>query len=313
MFDTLNLKLANSDAGDVDFLAETSCYLDNGTVIEHNQGGLLWLTGRLNNLCISATRYTLKVGNGSLCKWYLGDNMHTMGRQDTQKAIEKLSDTLHVPMTKAAVTRVDIAQNMIMKHPSEVYLNHLGALKYSKRLQEPDGLYYSLTGGRLCFYDKNREQKTKKEPIPELYMGKNVLRYEKRYTNRIANQMNVGEVTASMLYDENFYIKLLNGWLQSYKSITKINDIIINIGAMKSKKELYKMGVLSLVEQAGGQVKLFEQLNEAQKMGDISKKQAFDLRQAVNEACKKEDDFVKKNDNILELDSKIKTAVKFYR
>ena len=68
-------------------------------------------------------------------------------------------------MNKATVTRLDIAQNFITKHPPEVYLSHLGILKYATRLQEPNGIYYSQTGGRLCFYDKNREQKNHREPL----------------------------------------------------------------------------------------------------------------------------------------------------
>ena len=216
-------------------------------------------------------------------------------------------------MSRATVTRLDIAQNFITRHPPEVYLNHLGILKYATRLQEPNGGYYSQTGGRLCFYDKNREQKSNREPIPELYEGRNVLRYEQRYTNRIASQLKVNEVTGAMLYDEAFYIDILNRWKDTYKAIQKINDVSLNFQAMKSKQQLYKMGVLSLIEQAGGQLQMIEQINEAQKRGELSKKQAFDLRQAVNEACKIRDGLTVPNEAIQELDKKVIEAVKFYR
>ena len=142
-------------------------------------------------------------------------------------------------MSKATVTRLDIAQNFITRHPPEVYINHLGILKYATRLQEPNGVYYSQTGGRLCFYDKNREQKSNREPVPELYEGRNVLRYEQRYTNRIASQLKVGEVTGAMLYDEAFYIDILNRWKDTYKAIQKINDVSLNFQAMKSKPVSY--------------------------------------------------------------------------
>ena len=103
-----------------------------------------------------------------------GRQFPDVGRGDTQRAIEKLSDTLHVPMSKATVIPLDIAQNFITKYQPEVYFSHLGILKYATRLQEPNGIYYSQTGGRLCFYDKNREQKSHREPILELYEGRNV-------------------------------------------------------------------------------------------------------------------------------------------
>ena len=82
---------------------------------------------------------------------------------------------------------------------------------------------------------------------------------------------------------------------------------------MKSKQQLYKMGVLSLIEQAGGQLQMIEQINEAQKRGELSKKQAFDLRKAINEACKIRDGLTVPNEAIQELDKKVSEAVKYYR
>ena len=82
--------------------------------------------------------------DGSLCKYYLGDNFQTLGRGDTKQAIEMLSDTLHLPLHKATVTRIDIAQNYIVKHPTSVYFNHLGNCMFNERLVQPDGLYYKI-------------------------------------------------------------------------------------------------------------------------------------------------------------------------
>lgn len=82
---------------------------------------------------------------------------------------------------------------------------------------------------------------------------------------------------------------------------------------MRTKQQLYKMGVLSLVGQAGGQLQMIEQINEAQKRGDLTKKQAYDLRQAVNEACQIKEGLTVPNEAITELNKKINEAVKFYR
>ena len=311
MYDTVFLRLTQAEVSEVDFLKEIPCFLED--VGEHNYSGFPFITGSLNGLKVTANRTQLKVKDGSLCKYLLGDNFQTMGRSDTQRAIEKLSDTLHLPMSKAVVTRMDIAQNFIVKHPPQVYLNHLGTLRYASRLQEPSGLYYSLNGGRLCFYDKNREQKSKREEIPDLYSGKNVLRYERRYTQRIAAKFGVVEVTGEMLYNEAFYIAALNRWKADYQAIQKINDITLNFQAMKTKQELYKMGILSLTEQAGGQVEMIKQINEAQQRGELTKKQAYDLRVAVNEACQLKEGLTAPNEAIQELDKKVAEAVRFYR
>lgn len=311
MYDTVFLRLTQAEVNGVDFLEEVPCFLED--VGEHIYSGFPFITGNLNGLKVTANRYQLKVKDGSLCKYLLGDNFQTMGRGDTQRAIEKLSDNLHLPMGKAVVTRMDIAQNFIVKHPPQVYLNHLGALRYANRLQEPSGLYYSLNGGRLCFYDKNKEQKSKREEIPNLYNGRNVLRYERRYTQRIAAKFGVAEVTGAMLYNEAFYIEALNRWKADYQAIQKINDITLNFQAMKTKQELYKMGILSLTEQAGGQVEMINQINEAQQRGELTKKQAYDLRVAVNEACQLKEGLTAPNEAIQELDKKVAEAVRFYR
>lgn len=312
MFDTVNFRLTQAEVSGVDFLSETPCYLED--VAEHQfSNGLVAVTGKAGGLKISLNRFQIKVCDGSLCKYYLGDNYQTMGRSDTQRAIEMLSDTLHLPMGKAAVYRLDIAQNFICKYPPEVYINHLGMLKNATRLLNDGSVYYQRAGNVLCFYDKNREQKRKREAVPELYEGRNVLRYEQRYTKHIARQLNVSEVTGALLYDVAFYMGLLSRWRDTYRDIQKINDITLNFQAMKTKQELYKMGVLSLIERAGGQMEMIDQINEAQKRGELTNKQAYDLRQAVKDAGKVREGLTVPNDAIQELDKKVKEAVMYYR
>ena len=312
MYDTVNFKLSINDVNN-DNLFYTSNFLDSETIALHNFSGEEVITGNIGNLKVSINRHQIKIKDGSLGKWQLGDNFKTMGRQDTQRAIERLSDILHLPIDKATITRLDIAQNFIVKHPVEVYLNHLGELRHSKRLQEPSGIYYSKNEERLCFYDKNREQKNKGGLIPELYKDRNVLRYEQRYLRRLNARLRVPEVTGALLYDEHFYTDLINRWWNTYKDISKINDITLNFQAMTSKKELYTMGVLSLAERAGGEIGILEQIKERQKLGHLTRKQAHDLVQAIKEACQTKKRLTTENEAIKELDDKIKEAVRFYR
>jgi hypothetical protein len=196
--------------------------------------------------------------------------------------------------------------------------NHFGELKGSNcspitRDGKTETLYYYQSRGLLVFYDKIKEWKSQKQPIPELYRGRSVLRYEQRYKGRLSKSFNVERVTASMLYDEKFYIGVINRWRDNYFSIKKINDTNINFEAMKTKRDLYTLGVLSLMESQGGELSFSSQIAENQKTGVLSKKQAFDLKQAVMEAGKVKEGLTVKNEAILELDKKIKEAVKFYR
>lgn len=311
MFDTINFRLGLDLLPNMDFLAEISNYIDD--VSEHYYGDCLYLIGSLGNLKISVSNWQIKVKDGSLCKWYLGNNINSLTRKDTQLAIEKLSDTLHLPMERAEVTRLDVSSNFITKHPTDVYLNHLGTLSYSKRLQQPCGLYYQYKDGTLCFYDKMKELKAKGECVPILFQDKNLLRYEQRHTHRIAHNLGVASFKASNLYDEVFYMKLLNGWAEKFKEIHKINDISLNFETMKTKQDLYRMGVLSLIEQRGGEMAILGEIAEAQKMGNLTRKQAYDLRIAICNACKEKQSLTIPNDAVKELERKVIDTIKFYR
>lgn len=314
MIDTLNLKIDVSQAGGVDLLTEIPTYLDDGHRSEHCYDGGYWVVnGYLQSLKVSVSRMAVTVKDSSFCKWCLGDNFKTLTRGDIKRGLERLSDTLHLPMSEATVTRLDVGQNIVTKSPVEVYLNHLGQLRGTKRLPSESGLYYNGLNTQLVFYDKVKEQRRAGEPIPELYRGRNVMRYEVRYLHRLPYSLNVPEVTGGLLYDEVFYMGMVQRWGDLYREIQKINDIQLNFGVMATKRDLYRAGLLSLVEQRGGQVAVIDEINEACKRGQISRKQAHDLRDAVNEACKVCEGLTRPNETILELNKKVDEAIRYYR
>ncbi|MCD8295456.1 MAG: hypothetical protein LUE27_09490 [Clostridia bacterium] len=311
MIDTIQLKLTADDVRGVNFLEETPCYLNDVGVHTYTDDETT-ITGTVGNLKIYVKKYRLKLEN-SLCKWYLGDNYKTMRRGDVQCAVERLSDTLHLPVDKATVTRLDVAKNIIVKHPVSVYLNHLGQMKYATRLEQPNSVYYSTSNKCLCIYDKNQEQRAKQEPIPELYQDRNVLRIEQRYRRRVGKQFNVAAVTCAMLYDEQFYIQMVKRWKQAYTDINKINDIIPNFECMRTVKEFKDCAVLAYVEAVGGELAMCSHINEAHKQGKLTNKPAHDLRQTVKSACRLGKGLTVKSEAITELDEKVLKAIRYYR
>ena len=72
------------------------------------------------------------------------------------------------------------------------------------------------------------------------------------------------------------------------------------------------MGILSLVDRAGGQLEMLGQIRDAQTKGILTAKQAYDLRKAVNEACQSEG-LTLPNGDIEELDARVSEAVRYYR
>lgn len=303
--------LRTEEAKNTDFLAETSQYIDN--VSEHTfASGGVSLSGYLGNLKVSITDRSIKISEGSLCKYYLGDNFQTMTRGDTKRAIEQMSDALHLPLALADVTRIDIAQNFIMQHPPEHYYLHLGNLNKYSRLEQSHSVYYQNSKRQLLFYNKVREQKTKRLPIPELYRGKNVLRFEMRYRNKLRSEFGLERVTAADLYDESFYMGIVDKWAGAYKAIKKINILQIDFSKMRTKRELLLMSLADLVHRSGGELLFCQQIKQAQQQGKLTPKQAHDHREAVKEACNYKP-IAHQSELITELDGKISDAVKHYR
>ncbi len=312
MVDTVNFRLAKYDVQSADFMKRTP-YCLNDVGVHSYANGTETITGTLGNLKVSVNPDRVTVRDGSLCKWYLGDNYQTMTRRAIQQAIECLSDTLHLPMDKATVTRLDVATNIMVQHPVGVYIDHLGGMKYAQRLLQPNGLYYDKSNQQLVFYDKNRQQRRDREKIPELYQDKNVLRIEQRHIHNVGKQFGVAAVTGAMLYNEKFYIRMLQQWREAYARVDKINDKILNFEAMKGKRQLYDMGLLALVEKVGGELAIYSQISEAQKRGELTSKQAFDIRKTIKAACELGKGLTVKNEAIAELDKKVKQSTEYYR
>lgn len=309
--DTVNFRLTADQVPLTDFLTETPCYLTNRS--EHNfSDGNTVLIGDLDGYKVSVSAAAVSIKDCSLCKWYLGDNFKELTRGDTKNAVVKLSDLLHLPIDRAAVTRLDFALNIITKHPTTVYYEHLGTLNHYKRLLQPYSLYYKQKNEVFVFYDKVREQKQTGAFIPELYQNRNVLRIEQRYLHRVSARLKTA-VTGETLYNETFYNMLLNRWRDTYNGIYKINDVTLNFSAMKTKKDFDRLGHLALIERFGGLENFLAQISEAQKRGELTKKQAYDLRTAVNNAMKTKEGLTVENEVITELNEKVKRAVKFYR
>ena len=313
MYDTVGMRLLVEEGRGINPLEEVPPLLDSPVMHCPVDGGA-YASGWLGNLHITVDAHFVKVTRGSLCKWHLGDNLRTLDRKATQEAIGQLSDTLHLPMDEAEITRLDFGTNLIMQHPVSEYLGHLGALRHYRRTDatEAGSLYYMGNCRELNFYDKHREQKAAHEPVPEPYAGRSVLRYEMRITGRVARQLNRVNVTAADLYDRVFFDDMLHRWRDTYRAIQKINDKIPEFDMIRRKSDLYRLGVLLVAEAEGGKQALIRRIKRMQADGKLTKKQAHDLKDAVDEACKPRPGFTSTSEAIEELDGKVSAAANMY-
>lgn len=163
---------------------------------------------------------------GSLSKYYNGSNIFTLNRRDTERAVQKLSDELGADVSTAKVTYLEFGDAFVMQSPVEEYLKRLGHYPRLYRNSQPDTLYYRHRGivqpKTICFYDKTKELRKKKETLPDGLNGQNILRYELRFKNRLSRQIGWQDsITASTLYDRQFYKKMVSIYREVYFAISK--------------------------------------------------------------------------------------------
>ncbi|WP_162051496.1 phage/plasmid replication domain-containing protein [Pontibacter pamirensis] len=188
---------------------------------------------------------------GSLAKFYLGSNLHTLNRSDSRRAFEQLADTMHLPIQRAVVSRVDIGMNLITQHTPELYFPYLGQSSYYKRLTQPQSISYQNNLRSKKFYNKIAESKSKSVLIPNVYQGKNLLRYEVCYMQRLPKQFNTAAITPNTLTEECFYMGLIDRVVKEYQAIQKNSLVKMDTTKIKSPKDYLKQ-VLALAIQEKG-------------------------------------------------------------
>ena len=129
MYDNIDLLLTKDITPNTNFMSEIPVYLENISQYDFSNG-MTSISGYLGNLKVFVNDYSVKIKDSSLCKYYLGDNFQTLQRSDTKRAIQKISDNLHLPFEKSEIKRIDIAQNMIVKQPESIYFSHFGILQH---------------------------------------------------------------------------------------------------------------------------------------------------------------------------------------
>ena len=177
--------------------------------------------------------------NGSFPKYYYNTNACVLNRVDTKYMIEQLSDYLSVNIGKANVCQIEITNNLIMKYSIGLYLDSLGSLRYFKCMNmENETKYYINSLQKVTFYDKTKELKNKRKIVPEIYYGRNVLRYEMRIKKRMSNYFNMNEIKMEDLYSFEFYSKALSAWQSTYFDIEKVKKVKPNNKYLTNAKNL---------------------------------------------------------------------------
>lgn len=314
MIDTVHLQLLRGDVGINNFISHIEANVDG--VLEYRSKGdeLTQVIATIGPLKIYARPDNITVGYGSINKWLLGDNYKRIGRAEVEESITRLSDTLHLPMQKATVTRLDVGTVIVTRFKPQTYFPFLGSMAHYNRLQTgPSTLTYRGSNLEMLFYDKNKEQRDKSRQLPTLYGDVNALRFEVRALRHLNAIFKIDAVVARLLYNEKFYMKLLKWWRDSYMAIPKVNCMIPNIGALLTADSRNQLARCALVEKLGGEVSLLEFVTNQQQQGQIDRYKARDLKEWIKRAGQHANDLVVPSGEIVELDKKINQAIQYYR
>lgn len=276
--------------------------------IDHETGETSFF-GSINGLKISVYPNRLSI-IGSLSKVLYHNNIYSLDRKSTAKAIEKLSDLLHVDMKEAKVTEFEFGTQFIMQYPIECYLSKLGEMpKLIRYCFNKNTLYYQTRGKQsnktFIFYDKKADAITKKMLLPAGFEKVNLLKYEMRLKGRLSKQLGVPEVKALTLYDNTFYKRLMDMYKNSYFSISKKQDSYNpDLSCITTVSDAFKIFIARCINQQ--ETGLISDFIAELKANDTFKdrKNYSRLKKKLGElTCKTTTD--KKNKYIQELDDAI--------
>lgn len=313
MYDTLNLWLSNEAIKESGYLQRVPTLLTNAKETYKQDTGEVYFTGSVLGMLTSVSSAGISL-KGSVCKSYLPDNFHTLTRQDTQRAIEQLEDFLILPIKEADVKRIDFAQSFTVSQSPQNYFSFLGECQHYKRLTQPKSLYYQNGMRTKLFYNKIAEGKAKGQMIPPIWANKHILRYELRYTSRLPYQFNISQIQAQNLYNEAFYIGMVERWIKEYETINKNNSILdkMNIKEIETPKDfMYQMALLQIKEV--GIQKTLETIEQLKAQNQFKHKEYYSrLKADIKKLCKNE---VLTEDSTLiaELDKKVKQVAEYCR
>lgn len=309
--DTIGLTLRSDVLPNIDLMAEIPLHL---TCITYDglSYGKQTVNGKFHSFDVSINEHRIKIGNASLTKFFLGNNISMMDRSSIKQAIEKMSDALHLPIEKADVNKFHYARNIMLQNDVSLYLPYFGNSGKYKRLEQPFGINYKITGKEIAIYDKIREARYKREPLHPFYKDRYMMRIESRFENNLCKHFNRTFITSKTLYDEDFYMMVNDEWYKDYLSIDKIKTTKIDMQQVRTKEQMKLLGVLSLVQLEGGKTQSLQNLKERYLKDELTKKQYYDLKALIEQSSSLKLQTVD-SELIKEINQKVKESTQYYR
>ncbi|MCJ8165526.1 hypothetical protein MKJ04_11805 [Pontibacter sp. E15-1] len=287
-------------------------YLTNLSETYHKDTGQTYITGHRDNLRVSVSERQISI-IGSLAKFFLGTNLHTLTLPDSSRAFEKMADILHLPIHKAEIRVIDIGHNIFTDYKPERYYINLGESAGYNRLVQPKSITYHTGKRKVKAYNKIAECKKSRTLIPDVYAGKNVLRFEVCHTERLPEQFNRAVITPDTLTDERFYMSMYDRWYKEYEAIEKIGLFNMDISKINTPKD-YLDQLLILAVQEKGLDNVLHHI-EVMKEQKVFKHPAYysNLKRDLKKLLSSNSPFAQEPELLKELNSKMERVRRYYR
>jgi hypothetical protein len=182
-------------------------------------------SGNYHNFNIQVDQYSISI-NGSLAKYYFGNNVSTLNFNQTKETLYRLQRQLNMPILKHELARIDIAENFFLPYNvRHCFLRLLDTPTYDRQYdpkKSGNGVRYRKGPFVFCFYNKTSEAAHVPD-MPLLKPNDNLLRIEMRIMKNVRRTiMNQTEKFGAVyLLSPAFHRKLAVTWLEHFNAIFK--------------------------------------------------------------------------------------------
>jgi hypothetical protein len=275
MIDTLNLQLDSTQfdykhikqifQDKLDFIADNRFKNGSSTTVHHGNYKF-----SLSEKYLTAT--------GSLTKLFYGNNIQNLNFTQIHQALMQFETLFEIPFDNAKIKRLDVAANMQMDMPINLYLDLLTTPEHYKlRLYEGETKSFEGSKNKLLFYDKVAEVRKNDRASYSAFQNTYILKYEISLTKNIAKNLSLQDFTMKNLFDPVVYEYLLNEWQAGYYRIPKLTKMLPSQISYQTLSSFKDSLILQGMNSMGG----VEVLNMAINQADIKKNVKYLIKNYV--------------------------------
>lgn len=217
-----------------------SCdYIDEIYYTKSNSKNIKLKKGEIE---FSISKKNIKFKKLSLPNYLYGTNSNNFQFDEVKTALISLENEFYLPFSRAYLTRVDIAWNFNVSHPTKYYTNCFDSHpRFNGKHIESNSLKFTQSAKRkeIIFYDKLKERIHKNKPIKLDEPAEHLLRYEYRLKKAPHKELKLPELTFQDLTKNYIQKLLLKQWYEYYRLINKVdNTLNYDFTPSKSPKKL---------------------------------------------------------------------------